>query len=113
MTTVPPSLPLTIAGRSPFDGIRIRFGGLGAAGLGIGLFFTANPAGIFFGIVLLGLGLATWFFSSFGSTWWFDIPTPQRYVVGTGAVTGMLIFTVTVGGLFVMAWIIQMVASNR
>ncbi len=113
MTAVPLVLPLTIAGRSPFDGVRIRFGGLGGVGLGIGLFFTADPAGIFFGIVLLGLGLATWILSSFGGTWWYDIPTPQRYIVGTGAVTGMLIFIVFVGGFLLMAWIIQMVASNR
>lgn len=113
MTTVPQQLPLTIAGRSPFDGIRIRWGGLGALGLGIGLFFTADPVGILFGIILLGLGLATLILSSFGSAWWYDIPVTQRYIVGTGAITGMLAFIVVVGGLFLTFWIIQMIASDR
>ncbi|MGE3795486.1 MAG: hypothetical protein AB7I38_16395 [Dehalococcoidia bacterium] len=111
--TAPRQLPLTISGRSPFDDVRIRWGGFGAVGLGIGLFFTVDPAGAFFGVILLCLGLATWFLSAFGSTSWHDIQLPQRYVVGTGAVVGMLIFIVFVGGFLLMAWIIHTIASNR
>lgn len=113
MSTIPPTLPLTIAGRSPFDGIRIRWAGLAAACFGVGLFFTADPAGIFFGVMLLGLGLATWLLSGFGNIWWFDIPTPQRYVVGTGAIIGLLTFIVFVGGLIVIGSTIRMAASGN
>lgn len=112
MTATPSQLPLTINGRSPFDGIRLRWGGLGAVGLGIGLPFTAEPAGIVFGILFFGLGLATWILSSFGGTWWYDIPVPQRYVVATGAIIGMSIFIVFVGGFLVMAWVLTMFANS-
>lgn len=111
--TVPRQPPLTISGRSPFDDVRIRWGGFGAVGLGIGLFFTVDPVGVFFGVVLLALGLATWFLSAFGSTSWYDIQQPQRYVVGIGAVVGMLIFIVFVGGFFLTAWILHTFARNR
>ena len=110
---LPMSLPLTISGRSPFDGVRIRWGGLGAVGLGVGLLCTAEPVGILFGAALLGLGLATWIMSGFGTTWWYDIPTPRRYIVGTGAIAGMLIVIFFVGGVMLAAWLVQMFASNR
>lgn len=113
MNTAPAQrLPFTVADRSPVDGIRIRWGGLGSSALGVGLFFTADPVGIFFGFVLLGLGLATWILSSFGQTWWYDIPKPQRYVVSTGAVTGLVALVVFLGGFILVAWIIQLVARN-
>jgi hypothetical protein len=46
----PPQLLLTIAERSIFDGIRIRWGGLGSFGVGVGLLFTEQAAGVVFGI---------------------------------------------------------------
>lgn len=113
MTVVPPPLPLTIAGRSLLDPIRIRWGGLGALCLGIGLLFTGEPAGAFFGVVLAALGIATWVLSSFGATYWYDIPSPQKYVVGTGAVVGFLTFIVFIGSFLIMASIIQLVGASR
>jgi hypothetical protein len=108
----PPQLPLTIAERSLFDGIRIRWGGLGSFGLGVGLLFTEQAAGVVFGIVLILLGLATWILSGFGNVGWFDIPKPQRYIVGTGAVVGFLSFVVFVGGTLLVSRTIQMLARN-
>jgi len=107
------SLPLTISGRSPFDGVRIRWGGLGAIALGVGLLCTAEPGGILFGAVLLGLGLATWIMSGFGSTWWYEIPIPRRYIVGAGAITGMFVVIFFVGGVMLAARLVQMFADNR
>ena len=113
MTVLPPALPFTVSGRSPFDTIRIRWGGLGALGLGIGLLFTGAAAGVFFGILLAALGVATLVLSGFGAVYWYDIPTPRRYIVGTGAVLGFLTFIIFVGGVFLVASIVQMVARNR
>jgi hypothetical protein len=105
-------LPCTINGRSPFDSIRIRWGGVGTLGLGIGLPFTQEPAGIVFGIALALLGLGTLIFSAFGSTFWYDIPTPQRYVVGVGAVIGFMTFIVFVGGTLLISTILTMVGNS-
>lgn len=111
--TVPQSqLPLTIAGRSLVDSIRIRWGGAGAVGLGLLALFSGSAAGIFFGVLLLGLGVATWALSGFGSRWWYDIPTPQRYIVGTGAVIGMLAFSLIILSFFVISWILTMLANS-
>jgi hypothetical protein len=112
MTTADHQLPLTIAGRSLVDGTRIRWGGFGAVGLGTGLLFTGEAAGIFFGIILLLLGLATWILSSFGSTWWYDIPTPQRYVVAVGSVVGMMAFTGFILCLMLISWMLTMFANS-
>ena len=86
-----PSLPCTIAGRSPFDETRLRWGGVGAVLMGVGLLFT-EPAGIAIGLVMATLGVASLVLSAFGTKFWYDIPTPQRYVVGTGAVIGFVSF---------------------
>jgi hypothetical protein len=74
--------------------------------------FSGSAAGIFFGVLLLGLGGATWVLSGFGSRWWYDIPTPQRYIVGTGAVVGMLAFSVIALSLFVISWVMTMFANS-
>ena len=105
-------LPLEFNGRSPFDGIRIRWAGLALVCFGVGLPFTAEPAGIVFGVLFLALGVATWLLSSFGARWWYDIPTPQRYIVGTGAIIGTLTFIVFVGGFLVIAWLITIFANS-
>ena len=52
-----------------------------------------------FGSLFVFLGLTTWIFSSFGMKHWYDIPTPQRYVVGTGAVLGFLVAMAFIGGI--------------
>jgi hypothetical protein len=56
MTAAHPSLPLTVAGRSPFDEVRVRWGGFGALAFGIGLLFSGTAGGIVFGILLAVLG---------------------------------------------------------
>lgn len=105
-------LPLTIAGRSPFDPIRLRWGGFGTILLGVLIVFTAEIAGIVFGIILILLGLATWRLSGFGRIGWFDIPAPHHYIVGAGAIIGFIFLNV-----FLLLWIstgkmIQMIARN-
>ncbi len=112
MTTLPPTLPLTIVGRSPFDSIRLRWGGLSTLALGIGIPFTGEPAAIVLGILLITLGLATIILSAFGAKYWYDIPTPQRYIVGTGAIIGFLTFIVFIGGTYLTARIIQAFAQG-
>lgn len=87
---LPRRLPLTIADRSPFDPIRLRWGGLGCIVLGALITGTGEVAGIVFGILFILLGLATWLLTGFGGIGWYDVATPGRYVVGTGAIIGFL-----------------------
>jgi hypothetical protein len=108
-----PPLPLSVNGRSPFDSVRLRYGGLGSVGLGVGLLFTGQPAGIAFGLLLALLGSATWILSSFGMKHWYDIPTPQRYIVGTGAILGFFVCIVFVGGFLLLATVLQLIARSR
>lgn len=87
---VPWRLPLTMAGRSPFDPIRLRWGGLGCIGLGALITGTGEMPVIVFGILFILLGLATWLLTGFGGIGWYDINPPGRYVAGTGAIIGYL-----------------------
>jgi len=82
------TLPLTIAGRSPFDPIRFRWGGAGSVALGVAVMFTGAGAGIVFGILLVLLGIATWFFTKFGVTSWYDMSAAGKVIAGTGSVIG-------------------------
>jgi len=82
--------PLTIAGRSPFNGIRLRWGGLGAVILGIALMFSMHNGGaIAFSVLLILLGIVTWVTTSFGRVYWYDIPMGFRVVAGAGSVIGL------------------------
>jgi hypothetical protein len=80
--TVPaPQLPVTIDGRSPFYSILIKREGVNTLRLSIGLLFTQELAGIFFGIWLVALGLATLILSVFGSRFCYDISDPAEVLV--------------------------------
>src|SRR5664280_2245881 len=85
MSTPPP----TIAGRSPFDHIRFRWGGAGSIALGVAIMFTGAGAGIVFGILLVLLGIATWIFTKFGETSWYDMSAAGKVIAGTGSVIGL------------------------
>jgi hypothetical protein len=114
MTTpsLPRRLPFTIAGRSPFDPIRLRWGDLGCVVLGTMILFTGQVTGIIFGILFILLGIATWLVTAFGETDWYDVDPPGRYVAGTGAVVGFIFIS-----FFLLTWlaicrIIQLIAHN-
>lgn len=108
----PSALPCTINRRSPFDPVRIRWGGVSTLALGIGLPFTQEPTGIVFGVLLATIGLATLILSGFGSNFWYDIPTPQRYVVGVGAVIGFMTLIVFVGGILLISTVLTRVGNR-
>ena len=94
--------PLTIAGRSPFDHIRFRWGGAGSIALGVAIMFTGAGAGIVFGILLVLLGIATWIFTKFGETSWYDMSAAGRVIAGTGSVIGnafLYVFLLTAIGI--------------
>ena len=83
--------PLTIAGRSFFDGIRFRWGGVGAILLGVSVIGGLHSGGaIVFGILFILLGITTWILTSFGRRSWWDLSTASRAIAGTGSVIGML-----------------------
>jgi hypothetical protein len=83
-------LPLTIAGRSPVDGTRLRWAGAGNLLLGLGCIFGAGGGGgIFFGIVFLALGAATIILTRFGTVPWHHLSKNVKPVVATGAAVGL------------------------
>jgi len=63
-------------------------------------------------VLLAIIGLATLILSGFGSNFWYDIPTPQRYVVGVGAVIGFMTFIVFVGGILLISTILTRVGNR-
>lgn len=114
MTTpsLPRRLPFTIAGRSPFDSIRLRWGSLGCAALGTVIIFAGGAVGVIFGILFILLGIATGWLTGLGKTDWYDVDPPGRYVAGTGAIIGFVFAWV-----FVLVWVttgrvIQLIARN-
>lgn len=83
--------PLTIAGRSFFDAIRLRWGGAGDIVLGVSCIGGLHSGGgIVFGVLFILLGIATWILTSFGRRSWRDMRTASRVLAGTGSVIGML-----------------------
>lgn len=83
-------LPLTIAGRSPVDGIRLRWAAIGDLILGLGCIFGAGGGGgIFFGIVFMALGLATIYLTRFGAVSWHNIPKNVKPIVAVGSAIGL------------------------
>lgn len=107
------AVPLSVAGRSPFDPIRLRWGGLGGVGLGVALLCTAEPAGIVFGILFMLLGLATWLITSFGKTPWSALSPLAQGVAGTGSVIGLLSLLGFFLVAFLVFWAIQLFANSR
>jgi hypothetical protein len=73
-------------------------------GLGIALAVQGTPAGVLFGLLFVGLGLATWILTSFGLRYWYDVPPNLRhFVVGPGAVLGFLVAAVFIGGTLLVS----------
>ena len=101
------SLPLTIAGRSPFDPIRLRWGGGGTIVLGVVALAQGNAGGIIFGILLIGLGVGTWVVTGFGGTPWFALSSTQRGIAGPGAFLGLLFLYMFFGIFFLVIWVIK------
>jgi hypothetical protein len=98
--------PLTIAERSPFDRTRIRWGGGATIGLGIVLLFQ-GAAGIFFGALLILLGIATWWLTSFGSVLFVTLSPGQQSIVGTGSMIGNLFLYSFFFCFFATMWMIN------
>lgn len=104
--------PLTIAGRSPFDGIRFRWGGVGDVLLGISLIGALHNGGaIVFGILFMVLGIATWIFSGFGKTSWYAMPTAGRVIAGTGSIIGLLFIYLVFFYFFILRWVWRYIIS--
>lgn len=111
--------PMTIRGWSPFDKVRLRWGGGGCIVLGIALIGSGHSAGsIIFGLLFIGLGLATWILSQFGlrgqaefgGEWhsaWNSMSTGGRAVAGTGAVIGLAFVYLLFFWFFIIRWVIK------
>lgn len=113
------SKPLTIAGWSFFDKVRFRWGGAGDIVLGIALIGSGHSAGAtVFGLLFIGLGIATWVLTGFGSRgqeefrgdWhsaWNSMSTNGRVIAGTGSVIGVLFLYVLFFWFFIIRWVIK------
>jgi hypothetical protein len=98
-------LPLNIAGRSPVDGIRLRWAAIGNLILGLGCIFGAGGGGgIFFGIVFLALGVATIYLTRFGAVPWHNIPKNVKPVVAAGSAIGLAWLCIFFFWLFIL-WV--------
>lgn len=85
------SAPFTFADRSPFDGIRLRWGSVGDIVLGIGLIGgVGGVGGIIFGILFILLGATTLIITRFGSTSWYEMPTSAQVFAGVGSIIGLV-----------------------
>jgi len=86
----PPLLPLTFRGRSPVDGIRLRWAGIGCVALSMPCFFGIRGVGGFIlGLLLLGLAIAIWAITRLGTIPWYDLAPAGKAVAGTGATVGL------------------------
>jgi hypothetical protein len=103
-----PKLPLTIAGRSPYDRIRVRWAGSALVVLGVVL-FSQGTVGVIFGILCIALGIAVWGLTRFGARDydWYLLPPTARWIVGPGALAGSILAFVVVGGCYYMLRFIQ------
>jgi hypothetical protein len=111
--------PLTIGGWSFFDKVRFRWGGGGAIILGISLIGGGHSAGAaIFGVLFIGLGIATWVLTGFGSRgreewgddWysaWNSMSTNGRVFAGTGSVIGVLFVYLLFFWFFIIRWFIK------
>jgi zinc-ribbon domain len=113
------SKPLTIGGWSPFDKVRLRWGGGGCIVLGIALIASGHSAGAtVFGLLFIGLGIATWIITQFGTRgqaefngeWhsaWNSMSTGGRAIAGTGAVIGLVFVYLLFFWFFIIIWVIK------
>lgn len=86
----PPTLPLSFRGRSPVDGIRLRWAGIGDVVLAIVCFVSIpNAGGVILGLLLVALAIATWAVTRLGTIHWYDLAPAGKAVVGTGAAVGL------------------------
>ncbi len=105
------SLPLTIAGRSPFDPIRLRWGG-GATTV-LGLVACFQPGGGFaLGIPLLALGIGTLVVTGFGGTPWQALGSAQKGIAGTGSIIGLIFLYMFFGIFFLIIWVIKLATGG-
>jgi len=105
--------PFSIAGRSPVDSIRLRWGGLGSLGLGIALFSTGGPAGVVFGLIFVFLGVATWFWTGFGTRPWGQLPQHAKVLTAIGSTVGLLCLLAFFAVAFAIFWAIQAFADSN
>lgn len=97
------SAPFTFADRSPFDGIRLRWGSVGDIVLGIGLIGgIGGVGGITFGILFILLGITTLIITGFGRTPWYDMPVSARAIAGTGSIIGLAFLVLFLFWLFLI-----------
>lgn len=105
-------LPFTISGRSPVDGIRLRWGGCGSVLFGVALCVEATPVAVFFGLVLIALGVTTLAVTRFGSISWLELSTPLRTLSAIGAVVGVLFVLALCSCFIVTYWFIQLLLKS-
>ena len=104
-------LPLTIAGRSPFDGIRLRWSGVGNLILAVACIATVHVAGIIFGAIFLALAIATWAITRMGTRPWYSISPGGRALAGSGSVIGLVFLYVCFGVFFLTMWFLRIIVS--
>lgn len=113
-SSAPPAQPpLSVAGRSPFDQIRLKWQGVGNTVLALYCMFGAGGAGgVFFGIVFLALGIATWVIAYQADWQWYAIPPDfRRGVVAVGAAIGVAFTYLCFGVFFLVIWIFTHLAD--
>lgn len=103
----PPQPPLSIAGRSPFDEIRLKWQGAGNILLALYCLFGAGgTGGVFFGIVFLLLAVSTWVIAYQASWEWYAIPPDfRRGIVAVGASIGVAFTYLFFGIFFLVIWV--------
>ena len=104
-------VPCTIFGRSPFDPIRLRWGGGGDLVLGVILILQGEPTGVAFGAVCIILGITVWILSGFGSIPFMALSTSNQRIVGIGAVVGVVFLYTFFICFFITLWTIQLVMA--
>jgi hypothetical protein len=83
----PLTLPFSFRGRSPVDGIRLRWAGIGDVALATVCFVSIrNVGGMILGLLLVALAIATWAVTRLETIHWYDLASAGKAVVGTGAV---------------------------
>jgi hypothetical protein len=104
--------PLSIAGRSPVDKTRTRWGGGGTIVLGIIALAQGGIGGIVFGILLVALGAATWGVTGFGRIPFVILSPGRKWIVGIGAGLGTAFLYTFFFCFFVTQWLIALVFSS-